>query len=95
MDNLERLVNRDNDPEERIQLDFCQIFLDSTLQGRIQGEGGFWGSPPPFLGTPKLQKEGKNVARVLVLNSYADPPLSEILYPPLHSPSRYCMLFMG
>ena len=34
-------------------------------QGRIQG-GGSWGSgpPPPFWGTPKLHKEGKNGARV-------------------------------
>ena len=40
-----------------------------THQGWIQGGGVFWG-------TPKLHKEGKNVARVhiLVLNSYPDPP---------------------
>ena len=34
-------------------------------------------TPPPFFlggGTPKLHKEGKNVARVLVLNSYPGPP---------------------
>ena len=37
--------------------------------------------PPPFWGTPKLHKEGKNVARrILVLNSYLDPS------PPFQNP---------
>ena len=56
-------------------------------QGRIPegGGGGTWESGPPLppfwpWGTPKLHKEGKNVAHVrakshiLVLNSYLDPP---------------------
>ena len=45
--------------------------------------GGGWGpggqdSPPPFWGTPKLHKEGKNVARMGAnephFSSSADPP---------------------
>ena len=56
------------------------------------GGGGSWGSglpPHPFWGTPKLHKEGKvwrvraQIRQVLVLNSYPDRPLYEILYPPL------------
>ena len=63
--------------------------------GRSRGGGGDpWGlatppPPPPSRGTPKLHKEGKKtlcvcvICHVLVLNSYPDTPLSEILYPPL------------
>ena len=36
-------------------------------QGRIQGGPG--GQDPPFWGTPKLHKEGKNVARVRAKNA--------------------------
>ena len=47
---------------------WLKLVLPSPLsQGRIQGgEGGSWGSgpPPPFRGTPKLHKGGKNVARM-------------------------------
>ena len=70
---------------------YNSVTFSHRQQGRIQG-GGSWGSGPPLLGTPKLHKEGKNAARVrakrhiLVLNSYPDPPLSEILYPPLGKP---------
>ena len=41
--------------------------------------------PPRFLGTPKLHKEGKKrrMQPNLVVNSYPDPSLSKILYPPL------------
>ena len=36
------------------------------ITGADPGGGGSWGSGPPplFLGTPKLHKEGKNVARM-------------------------------
>ena len=34
------------------------------LQGRIRGGGGPGGQGPLLLGTPKLHKNGKNVARV-------------------------------
>ena len=54
--------------------------------------GGSWGSgPPPFGGPPNFIKREKTSracarkGRVLVLNSYLDPPLSKILYPPLLS----------
>ena len=52
------------------------------------GGGGPGGQDTPFLGTPKLQKEGKNVARVHAQNAAFQlpgppPPLSEILFPPL------------
>ena len=36
----------------------------SIIQGRIQGGGGPGGQDPPFWGTPKFHKEGKNVAHV-------------------------------
>ena len=53
--------------------------------------GGSWGSgpPPPFGGPPnsikreKMSRACARMARILVLNIYVDPPLSEILYPPL------------
>ena len=52
--------------------------------------GGSWGSgPPPFGGHLNFIKRGKTSCacarkgRDLVLNSYPDPPLSQILYPPL------------
>ena len=35
-----------------------------VTQGRIQGGGGPGGQDPPFWGTPKLHKEGKNGARM-------------------------------
>ena len=54
--------------------------------------GGSWGSgPPPFGGPPNFIKREKTSRacarkrRILVLNSYPDPPLSEILYPPLNA----------
>ena len=41
------------------------LSMYDLIQGRIQGGGpGGQDSPPPFWGTPKLHKEGKNVARV-------------------------------
>ena len=52
--------------------------------------GGSWGSGPlPFDGPPNfIKREKRSRARarkrhILVLNSYPDTPLSEILYPPL------------
>ena len=58
-------------------------------QGWIHGGGGGGDSggqdPPPFWGTPKLHKEGKNVACVCA-KMLTPPPLSEILYPPLYLP---------
>ena len=55
----------------------------SLLYSNVHGGGGGrvlgvrTPPPPPFWGTPKLHKEGKDVGRkrrVLVLNSYPDPP---------------------
>ena len=62
-------------------------------QGRIQGGcPGGQDASPPFGGPPNFIKRGKTShvctrkRRILVLNSYPDPPpLSEILYPPLES----------
>ena len=58
--------------------------------------GGSWGSgPPPFGGPPNFIKKEKMARacarklRILVLNSYPDPPLSEILYPPLVSQPQH------
>ena len=51
-----------------------------NMQGRIQvGGGGVLGGQDPaspFWGGPKLHKEGKTsqILRILVLNSYPDPP---------------------
>ena len=53
-------------------------------QGRIHGGRGPWGQdpPPPFWGTPKLQKEGETsrtcarMQHVLVLKQLAGPPPS-------------------
>ena len=47
-------------------LGFMSVDIIKKLQGRIQGGGvlGVRTPPPPFWGTPKLHKEGKNVARV-------------------------------
>ena len=66
-----------------------QLSLIHILAGADPG-GGSWGSgPPPFGGPPNFIKREKMARacaqklRVLVLNSYPDPPLSEILYPPL------------
>ena len=44
--------------------------------------GSFWG-PPKFLKRGKTLHTCMRKCRVLVLNSYPNPPLSEILYPPL------------
>ena len=68
-----------------LKLDQHSVAQQYMYQGRIQGGGGLGVGtpPPPFWGTPKLHKEGKNVARkrrVLVLNSYLDPP------PPFQNP---------
>ena len=58
--------------------------------GADPGGGGPGGQdPPPFGGPPNFIKKEKMARacarklRILVLNSYPDPPLSEILYPPL------------
>ena len=58
--------------------------------GADPGGGGPGGpDPPPFGGPPNFIKREKTSracarkCRILVLNSYPDPPLSEILYPPL------------
>ena len=57
-----------------------------------EGGGGGWGSgpQPPFWGTPKRLKEGKNVACMWMNGPHFSTyitvmrtPLSEILYPPL------------
>ena len=60
-------------------------------QGRIKGGGRGPGGqdPPPFGGPQNFIKKEKMVGAcarklyILVLNSYPDPPFSEILYPPL------------
>ena len=78
---------------------FFIVNLFTTLDnGQITREragadpgGGVLGvrTPPPFGGPPNFIKREKTSracarkGRVLVLNSYLDPPLSEILYPPL------------
>ena len=63
------------------------IFIIAGADTRGGGPGGqdppFWG-PPNFIKREKTSRVCARMARVLVLNSYADPPLSEILYPPLH-----------
>ena len=64
------------------------MFKDSPppTPGADPGGGGYWVSgpsppPSPFWGTPKLHSEGKKtsrvytgIRRVLVVNSYPDPP---------------------
>ena len=42
------------------------IFGRMNLRGGSKGGGRPWGQepPPPFWGTPKLHKEGKNVVRM-------------------------------
>ena len=76
-------------------LDYRKIFRYCKMivyRGGSRG-GGVLGvrtpPPPPFGGPPNFIKKGKMARacarklRILVLNSYPDPPLSEILYPPL------------
>ena len=49
--------------------------IEIAIQGLIQGGSG---PPPPFLGTPKLYKEGENVVPVHANTprfSHPDPPL--------------------
>ena len=59
-------------------------------RGGSRGRGSWGSGPPPFVGPPNLIKRKKwralaRIRRVSVLNRYLDPPpLSEILYPPLH-----------
>ena len=58
--------------------------VDITFLGADPGGGGSWGSgpppPPPFGGPPNFKKREKTLracaqkCRVLVLNSYPDPP---------------------
>ena len=44
---------------------FCYELKCIAFRGRSRGGGGPGGpDPPPFWGTHKLHKEGKNVARV-------------------------------
>ena len=43
---------------------FFYQYDNHYMQGRIQGGGGPGGQDPPFWGTPKLHKEGKNGALV-------------------------------
>ena len=53
------------------------------------GEGPGVQDPPPFGGSPNFIKKEKTLhvyapkSRILELNSYLDPLLSEILYPPM------------
>ena len=76
----------------RSVVDWEEVYVHVYSRGGSRG-GGPWGQdPPPFWGAPKLHKEVKKTLRacarkrrILVLNSYPDPPLSEILYPPLYS----------
>ena len=42
-----------------------------------------FGGPPNFIKREKTSRACARKGRILVLNSYLDPPLSEILYPPL------------
>ena len=57
--------------------------------GGVRGVRGVRTPPPPFGGPPNFIKREKTSRvcarkyRILVLNSYPDPLLSEILYPPL------------
>ena len=61
-------------------------------RGGSRGGGPGGQDPPPFWGTPKLHKEGKNGAacarklHVLVLNSYPDPLLPKN---PVSAPGVY------
>ena len=42
-----------------------------------------FGGPPSFIKREKTSRACARIGHILVLNSYADPPLSKILYPPL------------
>ena len=68
--------------------------FDNRGGSRWEGPGGQDPTPPhPFGGPLNLIKREKTLrtcvgkCRVLVLNSYPDPPLSEILYPTLDKPA--------
>ena len=67
------------------------VILGAVEAGADPGGRGVLGVRiPSFGGPPNLIKRGKTLhtcARmgcILVLNSYADPPFSKILYPPLY-----------
>ena len=59
-------------------------------QGRIQGGPRGQDPPPPFGGPPNFIKREKmlcvcaQMQHILVVNSYPEPPLSEIPYLPLN-----------
>ena len=64
---------------------YIHSLLSHSQQGRIQGPHPPFGGPPNFIKREKTPRVCARKSRVLVLNSYPDPPLSEILYPPLAS----------
>ena len=63
---------------------FFRLFLYlpnifDAVQGRILGGGG----PPNFIKREKTMHACTGIEHILVVNGYPDPPISEILYPPL------------
>ena len=72
----------------------CTTIISRARSGG-RGPGGHWHILThfgrPFWGNPKVHKEGGKrrvwvqKRRIVILNSYPDPLLSEILYPPLIS----------
>ena len=58
-----------------------------VLGVRLRPPAPHFGVPPNFIKRENMYPYQKR--RILVLNSYPDPPLSEILYPPLPSTSTY------
>ena len=66
--------------------------LERYARGGFRGGGGLggqnhpttpFGGPQNFIKREKMLPACTQISHVLVLNSYPDPPLFEILYPPL------------
>ena len=65
-------------------------FRDGSRGGDFMKFGGPpFGGPPNFIKREKTSRVCARMAHILVLNSYSDPPLSEILYPPLSASAVY------
>ena len=59
------------------------VLKNQTLWSLYPFRGGSRTPPPPFKKREKTLRVCARKRHILVLNSYPDPPLSEILYPPL------------
>ena len=64
--------------------------IDEAAQGRIKEEGGGSLGPPNYVKKEKTLRMCMQKHPVLVLNSYPEPPVSEILYPPLTAYGCFC-----